>query len=75
MATQTAAIEFELYTMPIDGELFKVAMPHKGNPEFYGLRLIPIDPSSLPELFVWCYYDEEEKALCIPCPMCGVDTG
>lgn len=60
MAAQTAAIEFDQYTMLTEKELFRVAMPDKGNPELYGLRLIPISPV-LPELFVWCIYSEEGK--------------
>jgi hypothetical protein len=60
VAIQMGAIEFDQYTMLTEMELFRVAMPNKGNPELYGLRLIPINPD-LPELFVWCYYSEEEK--------------
>lgn len=60
MATQTAAIEFYQYTMPVEGELFKIASPTEGNPELYGLRLIPVN-DSLPELFVWCIYSESDK--------------
>lgn len=60
MDNQAPTLEFMLYNMSFDGEMFKIAMPDKSNPEVYGLRLTPIE-ENLPELFVWCYYHPEQK--------------
>lgn len=60
METQAPAIEFMLYDMSMGGETFKIAMGDKGTEDVYGLRLNPVE-TDLPELFVWCYYHDEQK--------------
>ena len=60
MEAQAPTVEFILYDMSLDGETFKIALGDRGTTDVYGLRLNPVE-SNLPELFVWCYYHEEQK--------------